>query len=64
MVAVVACAIVALDVRHQVLNQVLAEDVAAKLRLWHSCCWWRRQEFRGIAIGQDHNHLLCLLVGN
>ena len=64
-VAVVFRAVVLLDVGHQVVHEVQAERIAAKLRRGCSSCLGSlcRHQLQRIAVGQHHNHLLRLLVG-
>ena len=64
-VSIVRRAIVLLDVGHQVIDEVLAKDVAAELHLGSTVTsGFSWQEFRRVAVGQHNNHLLGLLVGD
>ena len=65
-VRIVDGTVVALHIGHQVVVQVETEHVATKTCLWHTTQthgWLCRKEFIGVAIGQYHNHLLSLTLG-
>ena len=61
MVGIVDRAVVLLDIGHQVVGEVEAEDVLAEHGLRHTSTGGRcGQQLIGIAVGQHHDHLLCL----
>ena len=62
-VAVVDGAIVRLNVRHKVIDEILAEHIAAELHLGSTLCGSLGEQLGGVAIGQHNNHLLGLFVG-
>ena len=64
MVGIIHRAVVLFDIRHEVVDEVLAEHVTAKACLGLTACGLRfsGQQLRGVAIRQHDNHLLSLLV--
>ena len=62
MILIVDGTVVFLDIRHQVVDQVLTEHVATKTGLWSTVSSRRCQQFGGITIRQHDNHLLGSLL--